>query len=282
MSALAVGVVLYRNSRPELERLLASLALCRQEPDTPAFDVMWLDNSEDGSGQAVLTELDADARCGSTGENLGFGRAHNRLIAEAFADPACRAYVCVNPDAVLHPRCLAELAKEASQGRVGLVDARLFPDEHPKPYDPKTHATPWCCGTVLLVTRALFEAVGGFDERFFMYSEDVDLCARLGKEGHRLRYLPEAVTMHAWGASTAQRPAAMLREAYVSRLRYFDKHFPGGGGALVAALARVELRVRLAAFSLLGILPGGASWRRRAAETAACRVEIRRLREEHV
>ena len=88
--------------------------------------------------------------------------------------------------------------------------------------------------------------------------------------------------MHAWGASTAQRPAAMLREAYVSRLRYFDKHFPGWGGALVAALARVELRIRLAAFSLLGVLPGGTPWRRRSAETAACLVEIRRLRAERV
>lgn len=222
MSALAVGVVLYRNSRPELERLLASLALCRQEPDTPAFDVMWLDNSEDGSGQAVLTELDADARCGSTGENLGFGRAHNRLIAEAFADPACRAYVCVNPDAVLHPRCLAELAKEASQGRVGLVDARLFPDEHPKPYDPKTHATPWCCGTVLLVTRALFEAVGGFDERFFMYCEDVDLSWRARAAGFETRLAPGALAHHYTEARelTPTRERQVRRSAALLAIKY--------------------------------------------------------------
>lgn len=239
MSSLALGVVLYRNARRELERLLASLALCRQEPDTPPLSVAWLDNSEDGSGQRVLAEVDAGARCRAAGENLGFGRAHNRLMAEAFAAPGCSAYVCVNPDAVLHPRCLAELAKEAGAGRVGLVDARLFPDEHPKPYDPATHVTPWCCGAVLLVTRALFEAVGGFDERFFMYCEDVDLSWRARAAGFETRLAPGALAHH----YTEARALTPTRERQVRR-----------SAALLAAKygAREYAAERLAEYRALG------------------------------
>src|SRR5207245_2413260 len=67
-----------------------------------------------------------------------------------------------------------------------------------------------------LVRRKPFETVDGFDERFFMYMEDVDLCARLGEAGFRLRYLPDAVAVHHWGASTVKSPGLMLRHAYLS------------------------------------------------------------------
>jgi N-acetylglucosaminyl-diphospho-decaprenol L-rhamnosyltransferase len=239
VSALAVGVVLYRNSRRELAPLLASLQLCREEPRTPPFQVAWLDNSEDGSGRAVLASLAPDAACRDAGANLGFGRAHNRLMAEAFADPACSAYVCVNPDAVLHPRCLAELAKEAQAERTGLVDARLFPDEHPKPYDPQTHETPWCCGTVLLISRALREEVGGFDERFFMYCEDVDLSWRARAAGFRTRLAPAALVHH----YTEARPLTPARERQVRR------------SAILLGLkygARAYAEARLAEYRALG------------------------------
>src|SRR5439155_1201226 len=83
--------------------------------------------------------------------------------------------------------------------------------------------------------------VNGFDERFFMYMEDVDLCARLGAAGFRLRYVPHAVAVHHWGASTARSPGRMLRHAYLSRVAYFDKHFPGWGGGVAGALVSLEL-----------------------------------------
>src|SRR5439155_390573 len=83
--------------------------------------------------------------------------------------------------------------------------------------------------------RTAFEAVNGFDERFFMYMEDVDLCARLGAAGFRLRYVPHAVAVHHWGASTARSPGRMLRHAYLSRVAYLDKHFPGWGGGVAGA-----------------------------------------------
>lgn len=312
-------VIVSWNTREHLARCLAALGA---DGDGIALDVIVVDNASSDGSPAMVTQKFPHVRLIENATNAGFGCACNTGAAAGSARAILFLNSDCEPAPGAVAAMLGALDTDVTLGAVfcRLVneDGTLQPSVHrmlPTPWahvgdvffcsslrhalyrrralkrwllastlrrHAAAHDVAWGGAASMLVRRAAFEAIGGFDERFFMYSEDLDLCARLGNVGHRLRYLPEAVTMHAWGASTAQRPAAMLREAYVSRLRYFDKHFPGGGGALVAALAGVELRVRLAAFSLLGIMPGGASWRRRAAETAACLVAIRRLREERV
>jgi GT2 family glycosyltransferase len=209
-----LGVVLYRNPPRELSRLAASIALNREHPGAPRMYVRWLDNSPDASLGQVLADCSPGADYSHAEANLGFGVAHNRLMAEAFSRGAS-AYVCVNPDAVLHPACITELMAETARGgeRVGLVEARAFPDEHAKPYDPATHETAWCSGCVLLVTRALFEASGGFDSRFFMYCEDVDLSWRARALGFSLRVAPGALAHH----YTLAREVSQRRELSVRR-----------------------------------------------------------------
>jgi hypothetical protein len=209
-----LGVVLYRNSRRELSRLVASLGLNRRSPGVPPFEVMWLDNSPDESLRAVLAELEPGADYRPSGGNLGFGVAHNQLMARAFAEPGVAHYVCVNPDAVLHPDCIRELVAEAERhARTGLVEARMFPDEHPKPYHPGTHETPWCSGCVLLITRGLYQAERGFDERFFMYCEDVDLSWRARAAGFSTHVAPAALAHH----YTVTREVSPRREQSVRR-----------------------------------------------------------------
>ena len=124
------------------------------------------------------------------GQNRGFGTTHNIGMREAFAAGA-EGYLCVNPDAVLHPACLPRAVGHVGlRPRTGLVDARTFPEEHPKPYDPSTGETPWCAGTVLLVRREAFLATGGFDEQLFLYGEDVDLSWRTRAAGLVTRTAP--------------------------------------------------------------------------------------------
>ena len=209
-----LGVVLYRNSRRELSRLVASFGLNRRSPGVPPFEVMWLDNSPDEALRGMMAELEPGGDYQHSGANLGFGLAHNRMMARAFAEPGVGHYVCVNPDAVLHPDCVRELVAEARRHpRTGLVEARMFPDEHPKPYDPASHETPWCSGCVLLVTRELYEAVGGFDERFFMYCEDVDLSWRARAAGFSTHVAPLALAHH----YTVTREVSARREQSVRR-----------------------------------------------------------------
>ncbi|ADO71334.1 Glycosyl transferase [Stigmatella aurantiaca DW4/3-1] len=213
-ATLWVGVVLYENTPRELERLCAALQLNREMPGAPLFRTVWWDNSPSDGLRAELARLAPEDDYHFQGENLGFGAAHNRLMREAFAAPSTRSYVCLNPDGIPHPRCLAELEAEAARpGKTGLVEARLFPDEHPKPYGPVTHETPWCSGCMLLVTRPLYQEVGGFDERFFMYCEDVDLSWRARAAGFSIRVAPRALIHH----YTVDRPLTPGRERSVRR-----------------------------------------------------------------
>jgi N-acetylglucosaminyl-diphospho-decaprenol L-rhamnosyltransferase len=208
---LRIGIVLFENSPAEIERLARSLTASELGTDLQ-LEVRALDNSRTASlGPAVTEALGADTYRW-TGTNRGYGSTHNLGIAEAFGAGA-DAYLCLNPDAVLHPRCLRELWTSASRPDTGLVDARTFPEEHPKPYDPETGDTPWCAGTALLVRPAAFVATGGFDEALFMYGEDVDLSWRVRAAG--LRTLTAAgAFVHHW---VEHRPLTLERELRVLR-----------------------------------------------------------------
>ena len=80
----------------------------------------------------------------------------------------------------------------------------------------------WVSGACLLIRRNILEAIDGWDERFFMYCEDIDLCARVRDAGYRIGFEPEAVVLHEGGAS-APRPA-LIPTLAESRLLYARKH----------------------------------------------------------
>ncbi len=77
-----------------------------------------------------------------------------------------------------------------------LVEATQFPLEHPKEYDPESGATSWCSAACLLVRAGVFEELGGFDERIFLYCEDVDLSWRCWLAGHSCLHEPAARCVH--------------------------------------------------------------------------------------
>jgi N-acetylglucosaminyl-diphospho-decaprenol L-rhamnosyltransferase len=105
--------------------------------------------------------------------------------------------------------------------------------------DPSAYDEPgspdWVSGACLLVRRTAFESVGGFDESFFLYGEDIDLARRLRDSGFDLRFEPDASAVHAGGGS-APRPR-LLPLLVASRLRYLRKHH----GLAVRSLARVGI-----------------------------------------
>ena len=211
--AIALGIVLFNNSTREVCRLLRSLQ-ANHLPADFRQEWFWWDNSPTDRLRRELEAAGQGLGYRWTGENVGFAVAHNRLMREAFSTDDSRWYVCVNPDAMLHARCIFELIQVAERNpTAGLVEGRLFPDEHPKPYDPITLRTPWCSGCVLLITRALFETVGGFDENFFMYCEDVDLSWRARAAGFQTMIAPAALAYH----YAQGRPKLRARELAVRR-----------------------------------------------------------------
>jgi hypothetical protein len=91
----------------------------------------------------------------------------------------------------------------------------------------------WVVGACLLVRRAVLDEIGGFDEGFFMYSEEMDLCRRAVAAGWQVVYLPEAVVTHHEGKSSEQAVAARHIHFHSSRVRYVRKYHGRLAGTII-------------------------------------------------
>jgi N-acetylglucosaminyl-diphospho-decaprenol L-rhamnosyltransferase len=200
------------------ERLRAALRGLTAQ--TRPVEVLVVDNgSSDNSASIAREELGADGVL-EFGQNLGFGPAINRAVAERPADPV----ILLNNDAVPEPRFVEALLDGLAEGvdsiagvllqerapelidSAGVVaDATLmgFDYLHGEPAAAAETAPPPLgpTGGAALYRREAFEAVGGFDERIFLYYEDLDLALRLAARGGRCRLAPEARALHAYSAS---------------------------------------------------------------------------------
>ncbi|MGH9031751.1 MAG: glycosyltransferase family 2 protein [Acidimicrobiia bacterium] len=115
----------------------------------------------------------------------------------------------------------------------------------------------WVSGSAVWLRRTAVESVGGWDEAYFMYVEDVDLCWRLREQGWRVAYEPAGVVVHVQGASTARHPYRMILEHHRSLARFASKRWRGWRRLLlVPAAAFLTLRALLAmAVHALGRAP---------------------------
>ena len=192
-------------------------ALAEQTSDC---DVVLVDNGSDDGSIELARRVLPGAQVVELGENLGFGRAINRAVAEVPGDPV----ILLNNDAVPEPRFVEALLDGLGEGvasvagvllqerspelidSAGVVaDATLmgFDYLHGEPAEAAAAAPPPLgpTGGAALYRRSAFEAAGGFDERIFLYYEDLDLALRLAAQGGRCRLAPEARALHAYSAS---------------------------------------------------------------------------------
>jgi N-acetylglucosaminyl-diphospho-decaprenol L-rhamnosyltransferase len=205
------------NGAQRLGRALASL-----REQTRPIDVVVVDNgSTDGSSELMRSEFPEVALV-ELGRNLGFGPALNRAIAKHPADPV----ILLNNDAECEPRfaeamldalgdrndaqmvagvLLQERQPELIDSAGVIADRTLmgFDYLHGKPVEAALDAPVPLgpTGGAALYRRAAFDAVGGFDERIFLYYEDLDLALRMRAAGARCRLAPDARALHAYSAS---------------------------------------------------------------------------------
>ncbi len=276
--ALRVVVVTY-SPGDALPAFLASL----RSATSASYDVVLADNgSTDGSVEAAAGP---GVRLLRTGANVGYGAAAN-AGARGGAEPWL---LVANPDVELGPGSLDLLLAAARRwpaaGALGPAirtpagdlypSARAFPSlgrgtAHALlgwwwPANPWTRAyrheggvpvegpTGWLSGSCVLLRRAAFEAVHGFDEGFFMYFEDLDLCRRLSEAGWSCVHVPSAVVSHTGGHATQRDPEtarAMLAAHHASAYRYLAARYAGP----TLAPLRLALRLGLWARGLLGRL----------------------------
>ncbi|GLU26091.1 hypothetical protein Brsp01_13240 [Brucella sp. NBRC 12950] len=132
-----------------------------------------------------------------TGGPIGFAEAHN-ILAKGIAEPL---FIIINPDCILHDGAIDMLIERynATKKPVGIVEGRQWPFEHPKEYDPLDLTTPWASGAFCLFDAEQYRKIGGMDERFFLYLEDVDISWRMWLQGASVIYEPRAVATHFTG-----------------------------------------------------------------------------------
>ncbi|MBK5937913.1 glycosyltransferase [Halochromatium roseum] len=154
--------------------------------------------------------------------NPGFGAAHNHAIAQAEDDWV----LITNPDLELGAETLPRVVRMAlaDGDEVASWELRQAPYEHPKHYDPVSWETLWSSHACLLVRRSVFQALGGYDERIFLYGEDVEFSFRCREAGYLLRYCPLAqVLHHTYAEPNELKPAQYVgstRANLFLRLRY--------------------------------------------------------------
>ncbi|MGI4855368.1 MAG: glycosyltransferase family 2 protein [Janthinobacterium lividum] len=237
---VTVGIILYRNSVQEIERCLTSLK--RQTCIASVKEILIRDQ---GGGDALKHVRHWRETHGmpvpirmSVGANLGFGGGHNNLFAAS--DLASTAYLCLNPDGFMHPRCLQEMMEAArKQHWSGIFEAIQEPVMHPKRFDPKTGATAWCSGACLLIPASIYRNVRGFDEDFFLYCEDVDLSWRVKAAGQRCFTCAQAWFFH-YAMDRVERHAEIWRAAHLLAHKWRAHQFKAQAMNVLASLVDID------------------------------------------
>jgi hypothetical protein len=221
-------------------------------------EVIVVDNASTDDSGSMLARDFRWVQVIANQENLGFTRANNQGLAASYG----RYVLFLNPDTDLSPDALKLLLAYAeAHPQVGVLGPQLrygdgslqssrrrFPTLAtfflestvvqrwwPRnrvlaryymldlPNDAVSRVD-WVVGACMLVRRAVLEQIGGFDEGFFMYSEELDLCHRAVDAGWQVVYLPEAVVTHYEGKSSEQVVATRHVRFHSSRVRYVRKY----------------------------------------------------------
>ncbi len=272
MTRCSVIMVTY-NSQRTIEPAIDAL---RRAHDEGIARAIFVDNDSSDATPDILRRHEDWATIIHAGANLGFGRGCNLGAARSytpyllFLNPDARmesadiAGLCdfmdEHPDAgIAGPAIIEEDGSLQHAGGLPtpgtILRQALGRPTHHRPIVPgdAPFETDWICGAALMIRRDLFEELGGFDPRFFLYFEETDLCLRTRRRGAEIWAVGTAVARHAAGASSQDESdrhyAGCLAEHYFqSRYYYLRKHH----GLLAAAATEVLEMGILAARSLLG------------------------------
>ncbi len=252
-----------------------------------SFEIIVVDNNEEKNIEKRLKKRFPHVIY-VPNENKGFGQGNN--IGAAYAKGS--HFLFLNPDTKVTKSSINELKNYLDQhSRVGIVAPFLY-DASSKPYRQGTRVlTPlnaifsfsfiqklfpnnfisrryWMSniwdkktqrevesvpGAAFMIRREIFEKIGGFDENFFLFFEDIDICKRVLELGKKIVMLPDVIVFHALGGSTKKRKEFSEKKFLQSRFYYFKKHF----GFLSALITESFLRINKNTFLLIAILVSG-------------------------
>ena len=267
MTRLAIIIVTY-NSRGDIDACLQSLT--DAGPDIN-HEIRVVDNASPDGTLAHVRKQWPHVRAIDAGGNLGFARANNagirgtasELVLLLNPDTVVRrgaidtlvAVLDARPDAaIVGPRIVdargkAELSFGPMIGPFAELRQKLLTRAHDRDtpllgssverMTRRGRVTDWVSGACLLIRRADLEAAGLLDERYFLYTEDVDLCAAVRARGRLVLFEPGAEIVHVRGRSRASAASATQIAYRRSHIAFYEKHHPGW-----APLLKLYLRLR--------------------------------------
>lgn len=270
---LAVVTVTYSPGE-HLDHFISTLTTATdQKPQVILAD----NGSTDGSPE-LAAESNEHVTLLRTGGNIGYGGAVNRAVAEI--DPEVEYIVIANPDVRWGTDAIDKLLEAARRwpraGALGPLihepDGSVYPSARSVPglLDGAGHAVlgtvwpgnpwtrryrqenediaertvGWLSGSCLLVRRAAFDTIDGFDSRYFMYMEDVDFGDRMGRAGWHNVFVPTADVTHAKGHAAGRHPETMLPAHHASAYRFQADRHPHWWQAPLRWALRAGLAVR--------------------------------------
>lgn len=278
------AVVVTYHSRDHVADCLRSLERAR---GALATETLVVDNaSADGTVAAVRADFPR-VRVIETGDNLGYAKAVNRGIRES----AGEFVLVLNPDCVLaagalaalhawmraHPRCAIAAPRIRNPDGTVEFSARAFPTHWTFLFNRYSLATrlwpgnpwsrryllsdwdhasdravDWVSGACMLVRREAIAQVGGMDEFYFMFNEDVDWCHAMKRAGWSVDFVAAAEVVHAIGASKGRVSDRVILERHRGMIHYFRKYHRTNPllEALAAAVIHLRARLMLAANAL--------------------------------
>lgn len=270
---VSIVIVFYKNKK---ELLLCLQSVKKQKTKYP-YEIIVVDNSRGISLEKTISKFADETVYLRSPENLGYAKGNNLGAMYAKGE-----YIFIlNPDTKLSDKAIDLLTdflnknKDSAAVSPALIDkkgkllyqipekrlnplrqiftytfmVKLFPDNRIKseflqkktgnelPYEVEVLP-----GSAIMIRRAVFEKVGGFDKNFFLYFEENDLCQRIREEGYTMQKIPQAKILHDWRPEDGDEKSKKVFEE--SRFYYFRKHFGLFSALIIEAFSRKWWRLK--------------------------------------
>lgn len=290
MTTVSILIVTY-NSEDVIRECLQGLS---QSDDRLSTEIIVADNASSDHTVSVIRQEFPSVRLIADGSNKGFGAGNN----QAFAASSGQYVALVNPDVVMDIQAVADLISYLeNHPDVGIVGPRIvngsgeveksanppftvrqwavyflgrrrFPSRFYADYDHYKNQmtqtttpteTAWLTGACLVMPRTVYDQLNGFDEAFFLFAEDVDLCDRAWEAGWRVVYLPNVLVKHYGSTSVSRVPLVWTKHNRLSLLIYFRKRGRWGAMLVLKFIIATELFTKAIKRSLQSFLTQDAT-----------------------